>query len=177
MRKLGPATVVGEPKCRIRLKSVTTLTSWCRIDLESFAPAAEVEPAFPPLAAATPVAAVSSNEMTAITANAMVRRIRFIPHLFELLALGDLFELWISVRLLGSHRSDRWTKLGLSPVDIRANVSQDRLDLLDFEDAAPRRHWALSIQYDFDEAPMILSAQAAQVEGHAAAGVPQLVAM
>src|SRR6266852_554922 len=78
MRKLGPAKVVDEPKCRIPPKPVTTLTSRCWLELKPFAAIAEVEPAFPPLAAAPPVATVGSDGMTVTAANAIVRRIRFI---------------------------------------------------------------------------------------------------
>src|SRR2546426_7702248 len=68
-------------------------------------------------------------------------------------------------------RNDRPT--ALSPGDIGANIGPDRLDLIDFEGAAPGRHLALSIEHGLDEASMILGAQTPQVERHAAARVLQ----
>src|SRR3989442_10130382 len=79
MRKLGPSTGVDEPKCRIPPKLVTTLTSQCWLKLEPFEAIADLEPAFPPLAAAPPVATLGSDGVTATTASAMGR----VPGLVE----------------------------------------------------------------------------------------------
>src|SRR5437879_12339480 len=78
MRNLGPAKTADEPKCRIPPKPVTTRTSRCWLHLEPFAAIAEVEAAFPPLAAAPPVATIGSDGVPATAANAVMRRIQLI---------------------------------------------------------------------------------------------------
>ena len=58
-----------------------------------------------------------------------------------------------------------------------ANIGPDCVDLRQVEDAAPGRHLLLAIEGRGHETITIFGAQAPEIEGHASAGVAQLLAV
>ena len=84
MRKLASSKRV-DPKQQDPPTPVTTDWPRCSRILEPLAAIAVVEPAFPPLATAPPVATAGSHGRTAIAATAEVRRLRFIRSRFPAL--------------------------------------------------------------------------------------------
>src|SRR5262245_26354152 len=64
-----------------------------------------------------------------------------------------------------------------SAIDDGPDIGPDRVDLLGLEDSAPGRHLCLAVERRLEETVPIPRAEPPQIEGHAAAGVAQLLTM